>query len=257
MAVDQLADDFGLTLGAEYLNPTVEEIEKAVERYDKVHRHTDVLVVGGDEVSYGAAAPPGSTFLSASRRSPARWSMRWRAPAAAAASSLAADDATAVTADQLRAVEDDAIADIVAFQEDVGLTGITDGEFRRTYFHIDFLDQLGGVKTDIPVTMKLSSQKAEVTVTGRVYVPTDPALTRAAAEARGHEHHVGAFQHLLDLLPVLQRRVLADLGIGSGAQPARELAAILAGLRRGLEVLVAPAPSPINRSYGDDEMFIG
>jgi hypothetical protein len=40
-------------------------------------------------------------------------------------------------------------------------------------------------------------------------------------------------------------------------EPARELAAILAGVRRGLEVLVAPSPSPINRSYGDDEMFIG
>ena len=40
-------------------------------------------------------------------------------------------------------------------------------------------------------------------------------------------------------------------------EPARELAAILAGLRRGLEVLVAPAPSPINSTYGDEEMFIG
>jgi len=40
------------------------------------------------------------------------------------------------------------------FQEDVGLKSITDGEFRRTYFHIDFLEQLGGVKTDIPVTVK-------------------------------------------------------------------------------------------------------
>jgi len=34
------------------------------------------------------------------------------------------------------------------------LKSITDGEFRRTYFHIDFLEQLGGVKTDIPVTIK-------------------------------------------------------------------------------------------------------
>jgi 5-methyltetrahydropteroyltriglutamate--homocysteine methyltransferase len=49
-------------------------------------------------------------------------------------------------------VEDKAIAEIVKFQEDVGLKSITDGEFRRTYFHIDFLEQLGGVKTDIPVT---------------------------------------------------------------------------------------------------------
>ena len=58
-----------------------------------------------------------------------------------------------ITAAELRAVEDRAITEIVKFQEDVGLQSITDGEFRRTYFHIDFLDQLGGVKTDIPVTI--------------------------------------------------------------------------------------------------------
>ena len=59
-----------------------------------------------------------------------------------------------ITAAQLREVEDKAIAEIVKFQQDVGLHSITDGEFRRTYFHIDFLDQLGGVKTDIPVTIR-------------------------------------------------------------------------------------------------------
>ncbi len=59
-----------------------------------------------------------------------------------------------ITREQLRAVEDRAITEIVKFQEDVGLHGITDGEFRRTYFHIDFLEQLSGVKTDIPVTIK-------------------------------------------------------------------------------------------------------
>ena len=59
-----------------------------------------------------------------------------------------------ITPAQLRTVEDKAIADIVKFQQDVGLKSITDGEFRRTYFHIDFLEQLGGVKTDIPVTIR-------------------------------------------------------------------------------------------------------
>src|SRR5664279_2047098 len=59
-----------------------------------------------------------------------------------------------ITPAQLRDVEDDAIAEIVEFQEDVGLKSVTDGEFRRTYFHIDFLEQLGGVKTDIPVTIR-------------------------------------------------------------------------------------------------------
>jgi methyl-accepting chemotaxis protein len=55
-------------------------------------------------------------------------------------------------------------------------------------------------------------------------------------------------ERVMDTTEFIQRKVI---------EPARELAAILAGLRRGLEVLVAPAPSPVNRSYGDEEMFIG
>ena len=39
--------------------------------------------------------------------------------------------------------------------------------------------------------------------------------------------------------------------------PAREIAAIMAGVRRGLEVLLAPTPKQINESYAEDEMFIG
>lgn len=40
-------------------------------------------------------------------------------------------------------------------------------------------------------------------------------------------------------------------------EPAREISAIMAGLKRGLEVFAAPSPKPINQSYGDDELFIG
>ena len=39
--------------------------------------------------------------------------------------------------------------------------------------------------------------------------------------------------------------------------PAREIAAIMAGVKRGLEVLFAPAPKQIDRAYTEDEMFIG
>ncbi len=67
-----------------------------------------------------------------------------------------------ITAEQLRLVEDRAISEIVKFQQDVGLQSITDGEFRRTYFHIDFLEQLGGVKTDIPVTVKKADGTEEL-----------------------------------------------------------------------------------------------
>lgn len=51
-----------------------------------------------------------------------------------------------IDAGALREVEDSAIRDVVAFQEGLGLKGVTDGEFRRTYFHTDFLLQLDGVE---------------------------------------------------------------------------------------------------------------
>jgi methionine synthase II (cobalamin-independent) len=53
----------------------------------------------------------------------------------------------AIGARDLRAAEDEAIRAVVRRQEEVGLNGITDGEFRRTYFHVDFLEQLDGVQT--------------------------------------------------------------------------------------------------------------
>lgn len=40
-------------------------------------------------------------------------------------------------------------------------------------------------------------------------------------------------------------------------EPAREVAAIMAGVRKGLEVLFAPPPKQIDRVYVDDELFIG
>ncbi len=67
-----------------------------------------------------------------------------------------------ISAEELRKVEDKAITEVVRFQEDVGLKAITDGEYRRTYFHIDFLQQLGGVHTDIPVIVKGADGKEEL-----------------------------------------------------------------------------------------------
>ena len=55
--------------------------------------------------------------------------------------------AKALPAEALRAIEDDCIREVVQAQENVGLRGITDGEFRRTYFHVDFLERLDGVET--------------------------------------------------------------------------------------------------------------
>jgi 5-methyltetrahydropteroyltriglutamate--homocysteine methyltransferase len=51
-----------------------------------------------------------------------------------------------IDAAALREAENAAIRDAVALQESAGLRAITDGEFRRTYFHIDFLEQIGGME---------------------------------------------------------------------------------------------------------------
>ena len=51
-----------------------------------------------------------------------------------------------IPAAALREVEDRCIRDAVKMQEDIGMQGITDGEFRRTLWHADFLRQIEGVK---------------------------------------------------------------------------------------------------------------
>ena len=53
--------------------------------------------------------------------------------------------AGAITAAALRDVEDAAIRDAIAMQREVGLQSATDGEFRRSAWHMDFIYQLGGV----------------------------------------------------------------------------------------------------------------
>jgi 5-methyltetrahydropteroyltriglutamate--homocysteine methyltransferase len=50
-----------------------------------------------------------------------------------------------ITAEERRAIEDRAIADVVRMQEEVGLQSATDGEFRRASWHMDFIYQLGGI----------------------------------------------------------------------------------------------------------------
>src|SRR5205809_7311864 len=63
---------------------------------------------------------------------------------------------------ELRAVEDRAITEIVLMQEGLGLQGVTDGEFRRTYFHIDFLEQLEGVETKGGISVAFHSAAGNV-----------------------------------------------------------------------------------------------
>jgi methionine synthase II (cobalamin-independent) len=65
-----------------------------------------------------------------------------------------------ITAQQLRAAEDDAIRDVVKLQRDVGLQSATDGEFRRASWHMDFIYQIGGIET-APGDIKVQFRNAE------------------------------------------------------------------------------------------------
>ncbi len=50
-----------------------------------------------------------------------------------------------ISAEQLRAVEDEAVREVVALQREAGLRSVTDGEFRRATWHMDFVYQIGGI----------------------------------------------------------------------------------------------------------------
>jgi 5-methyltetrahydropteroyltriglutamate--homocysteine methyltransferase len=68
-----------------------------------------------------------------------------------------------ISGDDLRAIEDDAIREVVAMQRDVGLRSATDGEFRRTSWHMDFIYQLGGIsRTDEKIQVHFRNADGEL-----------------------------------------------------------------------------------------------
>jgi len=72
-------------------------------------------------------------------------------------------EAGRISADELRRVEDEAIRGAVAMQQEAGLTGVTDGEFRRGSWHMDFLYQIGGVaKTDQALRIQFRNEAGPV-----------------------------------------------------------------------------------------------
>ncbi|HSH76456.1 MAG TPA: hypothetical protein VLA09_12280, partial [Longimicrobiales bacterium] len=66
------------------------------------------------------------------------------------------------TREDLRRAEDEAIREVVRRQEAVGLSSVTDGELRRTYFHVDFLERLDGVGVSGAVPVRFKTRTGEV-----------------------------------------------------------------------------------------------
>ena len=71
-----------------------------------------------------------------------------------------------ISAEQLREVEDDAIRDAVRMQEGLGLQSATDGEFRRTSWHMDFIYQLQGIRrTDDQIQVHFRNDQGSIDFT--------------------------------------------------------------------------------------------
>ncbi|MEZ4737503.1 MAG: hypothetical protein R3E79_61290 [Caldilineaceae bacterium] len=81
----------------------------------------------------------------------------------------------AITKAELRQVEDEHISLAVKQQEAVGLQSITDGEFRRTFLHLDFLEQLAGVTVSGAIAASSDAQDKvgftppKLSVTGKLH----------------------------------------------------------------------------------------
>ncbi len=85
-----------------------------------------------------------------------------------------------ITADALKAVEDRAIEEIIKKQEAVGLQAISDGEFRRSWWHLDFLWGLDGVERHVMGTgiafAAVTTRNEGVRVTGKIGFSGHPML---------------------------------------------------------------------------------
>ncbi len=85
-----------------------------------------------------------------------------------------------ITADALKVVEDRAIEDIIKKQEEVGLQAISDGEFRRSWWHLDFLWGLDGVERHVMDTgiafAAVTTRNEGVRVTGKIGFTGHPML---------------------------------------------------------------------------------
>jgi 5-methyltetrahydropteroyltriglutamate--homocysteine methyltransferase len=99
-------------------------------------------------------------------------------PAAVKAARRARFEDNTLSAEELKQVEDTAIIDVIRMQEAAGLKAVTDGEFRRAWWHFDFMGMLDGLdivqREGGGIQFHGTATKADVPViTGRLDFPDD------------------------------------------------------------------------------------
>lgn len=80
-----------------------------------------------------------------------------------------------IAEEELKSVEDEAIEELIEKQKEIGLKAITDGEFRRSWWHLDFMWGLQGVeKVDVDEGYKFAdveTRAESARLTGNSAVP--------------------------------------------------------------------------------------
>jgi 5-methyltetrahydropteroyltriglutamate--homocysteine methyltransferase len=71
-----------------------------------------------------------------------------------------------IPAGEKRRIEDDSVREVVRMQEELGLQGITDGEYRRASWHMDFIYQIGGItKARDNLKVKFHNEQGDIEFT--------------------------------------------------------------------------------------------
>lgn len=152
-----------------------------------------------------------------------------------------------ITAAELRAAEDQAIRGAVELQRDAGLRSVTDGEFRRSSWHMDFIYALGGIE-QVPghLTSTFTSPGGTITFT--------PPAIRVTREVTLEETIFGDdFSYLRSVAP---EGTTPKLTI-----PAPSMVHYRSGLAAVLEGGVYPDPekfwTDVAAAYGEQVRRIG
>lgn len=87
-----------------------------------------------------------------------------------------------ISAEDLRAIENEEIRHLVDKQIEAGLEAVTDGEFRRRFWHTDFMEHLNGVEGYIPehgyIFHGMETEKYNVRNTGKISFHPDHPFIR-------------------------------------------------------------------------------
>lgn len=135
-----------------------------------------------------------------------------------------------ITSEQLVAIEDKAIIELVAKQKEVGLKVITDGEFRRSWWHLDFMWGLKGI------------HKIEVEQGYKFHEETTRAESAVVCDKISGENHPFV-EHFKFVKALEDEYVVARQTLPAPSQ-------LLAELQRGDNLAIT------RKYYNDDEALI-